>query len=60
MPTTFIQPEFKVEIDYDKCHKCGRCVQQCGWGVYSFNERPVPDDAKCRACHRCVTYCPAH
>jgi len=60
MPTSLIQPEFKVEIDYNKCHKCGRCVQQCGWGVYSFNERPVPDDSKCRACHRCVTYCPAH
>ncbi|NTU72150.1 MAG: 4Fe-4S binding protein [Coriobacteriia bacterium] len=60
MPTTLIQPEFLVEIDYDKCHKCGRCVQQCGWGVYSFNERPFPDDTKCRACHRCVTYCPAH
>ncbi|HZL03959.1 MAG TPA: glutamate synthase-related protein, partial [Coriobacteriia bacterium] len=59
MPTTFIQPEFRVRIDYDKCHKCGRCVQQCGWGVYDFNERPIPDDAKCRACHRCVTYCPA-
>jgi glutamate synthase domain-containing protein 2 len=60
MPTSLIQPEFKVEIDYNKCHKCGRCVQQCGWGVYSFNERPFPDDTKCRACHRCVTYCPAH
>ncbi|MDP2182025.1 MAG: glutamate synthase-related protein [Actinomycetota bacterium] len=60
MPISLIQPEFKVKIDYDKCHKCGRCVQQCGWGVYSFNERPVPDDTKCRACHRCVTYCPAH
>jgi len=60
MPVSFIQPEFKVKIDYDKCHKCGRCVQQCGWGVYSFNERPIPDDSKCRACHRCVTYCPAH
>jgi len=60
MPTSLIQPEFKVHIDYDKCHKCGRCVQQCGWGVYSFNERPFPDDSKCRACHRCVTYCPAH
>ncbi|NTW28606.1 MAG: 4Fe-4S binding protein [Coriobacteriia bacterium] len=60
MPTSLIQPEFRVEIDYNKCHKCGRCVQQCGWGVYSFNERPYPDDSKCRACHRCVTYCPAH
>src|SRR5450759_1801072 len=60
MPTSLIQPEFRVEIDYDKCHKCGRCVQQCGWGVYDFNGRPIPDDSKCRACHRCVTYCPAH
>jgi glutamate synthase domain-containing protein 2 len=60
MPASFIQPEFKVDIDYDKCHKCGRCVQQCGWGVYDFNGRPIPDDSKCRACHRCVTYCPAH
>ncbi len=60
MPTSLIQPEFRVEIDYNKCHKCGRCVQQCGWGVYNFNERPIPDDSKCRACHRCVTYCPAH
>jgi len=60
MPVSLIQPEFRVEIDYDKCHKCGRCVQQCGWGVYKFNERPFPDDSKCRACHRCVTYCPAH
>lgn len=60
MQQTFVQPEFRVKIDYDKCHKCGRCVQQCGWGVYEFNERPIPHDEKCRACHRCVTYCPAH
>ncbi|MBN2847052.1 MAG: 4Fe-4S binding protein [Coriobacteriia bacterium] len=60
MQQTFVQPEFRVKIDYDKCHKCGRCVQQCGWGVYDFAERPIPHDEKCRACHRCVTYCPAH
>jgi glutamate synthase domain-containing protein 2 len=59
MQQTFVQPEFRVKIDYDKCHKCGRCVQQCGWGVYDFAERPIPHDEKCRACHRCVTFCPA-
>ena len=61
MPTgTFIQPEFRVDIDRDACIKCGRCAQQCGWGVYDFTDRPMPDHSKCRACHRCVTYCPAH
>jgi glutamate synthase domain-containing protein 2 len=37
-------------------------VQQCGWGVYEFDEverRPIPDHSKCAACHRCVTFCPA-
>ncbi|MBS3973727.1 MAG: 4Fe-4S binding protein [Actinobacteria bacterium] len=60
MRQSFIQPEFRVKIDYDKCHKCGRCVQQCGWDVYDFSERPIPHDERCRACHRCVTFCPAH
>ncbi len=60
MPTgQLIQPDFRVRIDAEACHKCGRCVQQCGWGVYSFAERPIPDHSLCRACHRCVTYCPA-
>ena len=49
MSTQLVQPEFRVRIDHEVCHKCGRCVQQCGWGVYSFTERPIPDHAACRA-----------
>jgi glutamate synthase domain-containing protein 2 len=59
--TTFIPSEFRVVIDKDACLQCGRCVQQCGWNVYAFDEvekRPIPDHAKCSACHRCVTFCP--
>jgi ferredoxin len=43
MSTQLVQPEFRVRIDSEACHKCGRCVQQCGWGVYTFTERPIPD-----------------
>ncbi len=60
--TTFVPAEFKVVIDRDACQQCGRCVQQCGWNVYRFDEaekRPIPDHTKCAACHRCVTFCPA-
>jgi glutamate synthase domain-containing protein 2 len=59
--TTFIPSEFRVVIDKDACLQCGRCAQQCGWNVYTFDEvekRPIPDHNKCAACHRCVTYCP--
>ncbi len=59
--TTFIPSEFRVVIDKDACLQCGRCVRQCGWNVYGWDEderRPVPDHSKCSACHRCVTYCP--
>jgi glutamate synthase domain-containing protein 2 len=60
--TTFIPSEFRVVIDKDACIQCGRCAQQCGWNVYTFDEverRPIPDHNKCGACHRCVTFCPA-
>ncbi len=36
--TTFIRSEFRVRIDREACLKCGRCVQQCGWNVYHFDE----------------------
>ncbi len=59
--TTFLPPEFRVVIDKEACLQCGRCVQQCGWNVYTWDEteqRPRPDHSKCSACHRCVTFCP--
>ena len=60
--TTFIPSEFRVVDRQGACIECGRCVQQCGWGVYTLDEdekRPIPDHSKCSACHRCVTFCPA-
>lgn len=50
--------EFIVEIDHRRCIRCKRCIINCGWDVYSFQDGIVADDSKCVACHRCVTYCP--
>lgn len=58
MNGTILQPEFLIRIDEEKCDKCKRCLEYCGFGAFSFNEKVVPDHFKCVACHRCVTYCP--
>jgi glutamate synthase domain-containing protein 2 len=55
---TILQPDFLVRIEEDKCDKCKRCLEYCGYGTFAFNEKVIPDHFKCVACHRCVTYCP--
>ena len=58
---TLVPPAFQVKINHDKCIRCRRCIQQCGWGVYSYNaeqDRIQAAEAKCTACGRCVPYCP--
>lgn len=58
MITRRIPPEFLVKIDYERCRRCKRCVQACGWGVYEFNDRVVPDSSKCVCCQYCMSACP--
>jgi len=58
MITRRIPPEFLVDVDHAKCRKCRRCVQACGWGVYEFSDRVVPDSSKCVCCQYCMSVCP--
>ena len=55
-------PKYKVEIDYDKCIKCGRCATNCTFGAIVYdreqNKPIVKDTSNCVACQRCVTFCP--
>ncbi|HHD11447.1 MAG TPA: ferredoxin family protein, partial [Deltaproteobacteria bacterium] len=52
-------PEFLATIDTDKCIRCKRCIQNCGWGVYSWGgDRVLIDTVKCVKCLRCYHYCP--
>ncbi len=54
-------PDFYVERIESRCNKCGVCVKQCPWGVYSWDEEGkeiLIDYTKCVGCQRCVIYCP--
>lgn len=52
-------PEFLAKIDPVKCIKCKRCIQNCGWGVYSWGgDKVLIDTFKCVKCLRCYHYCP--
>lgn len=50
----------KIEIDYDECLGCMKCVEACNKNVLiSLDEKPVvssPND--CAYCLRCEEECP--
>lgn len=55
---SFIPPEFRVNIDYEKCRKCKRCIMNCSFDVYTFQDRVIPDEQQCVGCNRCAIFCP--
>lgn len=58
---TYVQPEFEVVRDDDRCIRCGVCVRQCGWKVHSHDEEDDVvrhDESLCVGCQRCTTFCP--
>jgi len=50
--------EFRWTHDAERCARCKRCVQQCGFKALSWEDGPVVDPDKCVGCHRCETFCP--
>jgi len=52
-------PEYLATIDREKCIRCKRCIQNCGWSVYSWGgDKIVINTSKCVKCLRCYHYCP--
>ncbi|MEK7281719.1 MAG: glutamate synthase-related protein, partial [Chloroflexota bacterium] len=54
---------FVVDRDDSRCIRCEVCVNQCAYGVHSYDAEA--DDIhsaeeKCVGCHRCVLFCPTH
>jgi glutamate synthase domain-containing protein 2 len=51
--------KFKVQIDQEQCMLCGRCIENCPFGVFRLdNDRIRVNSRQCVACHRCVAMCP--
>jgi glutamate synthase domain-containing protein 2 len=51
--------KFRVKIDYDRCLACGRCVENCAYGVYRKEGDTIRINSRnCVACHRCTAFCP--
>ncbi len=61
----FLKSEIEVSPDFPdvnvlKCDRCKRCMEECPFKAYSFDEKGFPkaDVLKCRACGICIGSCP--
>ncbi len=61
----FLTKEIEVNPDYPvinilKCDRCKRCMEECPFKAYSFNDKGFPkvDILKCRTCGICMGSCP--
>jgi len=58
--TVRVEPPYPV-LDRTRCDKCKRCIEECPFAAFVFDEQgfPVPDLARCRQCGICQGSCPA-
>lgn len=49
-----------LQIDYDKCINCKKCVAKCPVDKFNFDDNKVliKDSVKCMQCLRCISSCP--
>jgi len=58
---SYVEPEFIVERDQDKCIRCKVCVNQCTYDTHYYDSEDDivrSRDENCVNCHRCVVFCP--
>ncbi|KHD38757.1 (4Fe-4S)-binding protein [Clostridium acetobutylicum] len=52
-------PKKSLKVDYNRCTKCKRCVNECPTNNITFGDKIEFSD-KCISCFRCVQKCPAN
>lgn len=58
----FVNPEFEIIRNPDRCVNCRACERQCSNEVHFFDEklnRMRSDETACVNCQRCVSICPS-
>lgn len=51
--------KYRVRIDPERCMNCGRCIENCSYGVYRKENDTIRINSRnCVACHRCLAFCP--
>ena len=63
MGIEYIQPEFEVVRNENRCIACRVCERQCANEVHYYSEERgmmLSDESKCVNCQRCVSLCPTH
>ena len=59
----YIQSDYEVVRNSDRCIACRVCERQCANLVHSYDPdtgKMKADSEKCVNCHRCVCLCPTH
>lgn len=60
---SFLEPEFTVKRDEERCIRCKVCVNQCAYDTHYYDaedDQVLSRDENCVNCHRCEVFCPTH
>ena len=63
MSVEYINPEYEVVRNRERCIACRVCERQCANEVHRYDGElrlMLSDESKCVNCQRCVSLCPTH
>jgi glutamate synthase domain-containing protein 2 len=58
---TYLPGRFLAERDSGRCDRCGACIKQCSFNVFSQDGKDSQIESRhknCVGCHRCIVFCP--